>query len=135
MPGREYATLHCGASDVDKKSRTQKDAKLAEQWVRIRTRLRAELGEDVFSSWFGRVELDDVNDGDLKFSVPTAFIRKWLRSHYYEKLLESCQTEWPDVEQIAFRVRSPHKAPDASRKNLQSDDKAGPGRPRCNRMP
>jgi len=79
-----------------------------ECWQRIRKRLRAELGEDVFSSWFGRVELEDVNAATVHVSVPTRFLKNWLQSHYYERLLQCSQDEFPDTSRIEFRVRRPH---------------------------
>ena len=38
------------------------DQGAAETWARVKRRLRAELGEDIFSSWFGRLELETVVD-------------------------------------------------------------------------
>ena len=35
-------------------------------WPRILIRLRAEVGEDVFTSWFARIELDGVNAEDRR---------------------------------------------------------------------
>ena len=32
-------------------------------WTRVMQRLRAELGEDLYNSWFARMELDGRNDG------------------------------------------------------------------------
>ncbi len=32
-------------------------------WGRVKRRLRAELGEDVFASWFARLELEEVSGG------------------------------------------------------------------------
>jgi chromosomal replication initiator protein len=29
-----------------------------ERWLRVKERLRTEVGEDIFSSWFARMELD-----------------------------------------------------------------------------
>ncbi|MCI0466608.1 MAG: hypothetical protein L0Y57_06330, partial [Beijerinckiaceae bacterium] len=37
----------------------------SEAWVRIRRRLRAELGEEVFSSWFGCLELEALSGQDV----------------------------------------------------------------------
>jgi chromosomal replication initiator protein len=55
-------------------------------WGKLRQRLRAELGEDVFSSWFARMELERI-DGDLAHvSVPTRFLKSWIETHYVEKL-------------------------------------------------
>ena len=40
-------------------------------WGQACRRLRAEVGEDVFNSWFGRLELEDVSGGVARLSVPT----------------------------------------------------------------
>ena len=34
-----------------------------DSWQRVKNRLRAELGEDVFSSWFARMEIEAVDNG------------------------------------------------------------------------
>jgi len=44
------------------------DDAVQEKWRKVRERLRAELGKDLFSSWFGRMELEDVRDGGLVLS-------------------------------------------------------------------
>ncbi len=55
-------------------------------WDRLRQRLRAELGEDVFSSWFARMELERV-DGEVAIvSVPTRFLKSWIETHYVERV-------------------------------------------------
>jgi chromosomal replication initiator protein len=59
----------------------------AGMWDRVRRRLRAELGEDVFSSWFARVELEGVVAGVVRLSVPTVFLKGWIKSHYGERLM------------------------------------------------
>ena len=37
-------------------------AEIQQAWVHCCQRLRSELGEDIFTSWFGRMELDIVKD-------------------------------------------------------------------------
>ena len=49
-----------------------------ERWQRIKNQLRAELGEDVFSSWFARIELETVDEAAVRLSVPTRFLRNWI---------------------------------------------------------
>ena len=68
-------------SRVDSASLQDGAADHAEAWRRCCRRLRAELGEDVFSSWFGRLELDGVRDGVAQLSVPTRFLKSWIQSH------------------------------------------------------
>ncbi len=80
------------------------------KWRRIQSRLRAEVGDDVFTSWFGRVELESYDGRVVQVSVPTKFLRNWLQSHYSEKLLACCGTELSGVNRLEFRVRQPHMA-------------------------
>ena len=51
-----------------------------ERWRRVKDQLRSELGDDVFTSWFGRMELDAVDKGVVRLSVPTRFLRKSFAS-------------------------------------------------------
>ncbi len=77
-----------------------------EAWMRICRRLRADVGEDVFSSWFGRLELDSLTDGTASLSVPTKFLKSWIQSHYAEKLLSALAMEFPSVKTLSISVRS-----------------------------
>jgi chromosomal replication initiator protein len=77
-----------------------------EAWTRICRRLRAELGEDVFTSWFGRLELDHLAEPVVYLSVPTKFLKSWIQSHYTDRLLAGLCTEFPGVKQIVIDVRS-----------------------------
>ncbi|HXQ82951.1 MAG TPA: chromosomal replication initiator protein DnaA [Xanthobacteraceae bacterium] len=77
-----------------------------ERWRRVRDRLRSELGEDVFTSWFGRMELETVDKGVVRLSVPTRFLRNWIQSHYSERVLTKWQEEEPEATRLELSVRS-----------------------------
>jgi chromosomal replication initiator protein len=77
-----------------------------ERWRRVKDRLRSELGEDVFSSWFGRMELEAMDKGVIRLSVPTRFLRNWIQSHYSERVLTRWQEEEADVTRLELSVRS-----------------------------
>jgi chromosomal replication initiator protein len=77
-----------------------------ERWRRVKDQLRSELGDDVFTSWFGRMELDTVDRGVVRLSVPTRFLRNWIQSHYSEKVLTRWQSEESDVTRLELSVRS-----------------------------
>jgi chromosomal replication initiator protein len=77
-----------------------------ERWRRVKDQLRSELGEDVFTSWFGRMELEAVEKGLVRLSVPTRFLRNWIQSHYSEKVLLRWQSEEPEVTRLELSVRS-----------------------------
>src|ERR1044071_437013 len=55
-----------------------------ERWHKVKERLRAEVGEDVFQSWFKSMELDGLDGVTARLSVPTRFLKSWIQSHYIE---------------------------------------------------
>ena len=75
-----------------------------EVWSRVKRRLRAELGEDVFASWFARLELDVVTGG-CALCVPTRFLKSWIEAHYADRVLATYRAEAPTVERISVGVR------------------------------
>ena len=83
-------------------------ASSGDAWGRVKSRLRAELGEDVFASWFRGVELERLDEGCVHLTVATRFLRNWLRSHYYDFVLRLFRSEWAEVDRVEFRVRQPH---------------------------
>ncbi|HVY51165.1 MAG TPA: chromosomal replication initiator protein DnaA [Devosia sp.] len=77
----------------------------AEVFQRVRARLRAAVGEDVFNSWFARLELEEIVDDKAHLSVPTRFLCSWIQSNYAEKILETFKSETPHVKRLHFTVR------------------------------
>ena len=53
-----------------------------ERWKRVKERLRAEVGEDIYLSWFARMDLERVDERTAHLSVPTRFLKSWIQSHY-----------------------------------------------------
>jgi len=76
-------------------------------WTRVRGRLRAEVGDDVYSSWFARMDLEAIEDGAVRLSVPTRFLKSWIQSHYAERVLACWQAEDAELGRIELIVRSP----------------------------
>jgi chromosomal replication initiator protein len=77
-----------------------------ERWVRVKERLRAEVGEDIFLSWFARMELERVEQGTAHLSVPTRFLKSWIQSHYADRVLACWRAEDAEVQKIDVSVRS-----------------------------
>ncbi|HEY0234501.1 MAG TPA: DnaA/Hda family protein, partial [Afipia sp.] len=78
-----------------------------DRWTRVKGRLRSSVGEDVYSSWFARMDLERVQDASVHLSVPTRFLKSWIQTHYAERVLTCWQAELPEVHRIDLTVRSP----------------------------
>ena len=77
-----------------------------DRWTRVKERLRAEVGEDIFTSWFARMDLEGIDGDTIRLSVATRFLKTWIQSHYGEKVLLCWQSEVPAVRRIDIVVRS-----------------------------
>ncbi len=77
-----------------------------DQWSRVKARLRAEVGEDIFSSWFARMDFEGVASETVHLSVPTRFLKSWIQSHYHDRVLACWREESTEVRRIDLTVRT-----------------------------
>jgi chromosomal replication initiator protein len=76
-----------------------------ELFARVRARLKAAFGEDVFNSWFGRLELEELVEDLAHLSVPTRFLCTWIQSNYADKILDIFKAEAASISRLHFTVR------------------------------
>src|SRR5882724_9339562 len=77
-----------------------------DRWSRVKGRLRSSVGEDVYTSWFARMDLEGVQPESVHLSVPTRFLKSWIQAHYAERVLSCWQAEMPEVHRIDLTVRT-----------------------------
>jgi len=77
-----------------------------DQWARFKDRLRSNAGEDVYSSWFARMDLERIQDDCVYMTVPTKFLKSWIQSHYVDRVLACWQAEAPGVKRVELSVRT-----------------------------
>src|SRR6202047_3220860 len=77
-----------------------------DRWSRVKGRLRTSVGEDVYTSWFARMDLESVQQESVHLSVPTRFLKSWIQAHYAERVLTCWQAEMPEVHRIDLTVRT-----------------------------
>lgn len=101
-----------------------------DRWKRVKGRLRAAVGEDVYSSWFARMDYEGVEANTVRLSVPTKFLKTWIQAHYADRVLGCWQAEVSEVTHIELTVRSSIRAtPMRDAKPPANDDRkpVGPG--------
>jgi chromosomal replication initiator protein len=114
-------------------------------WRRCCERLRAELGEDIFNSWFGRLELESADGGQARLSVPTRFLKSWIDTHYVGHITTALTAELGPIVRIIVSVRSstrpetatnpppcaPGVLPKPQLKGSSESERSAPGAPRA----
>ena len=81
------------------------------RWERVQAQLRTQLGDEAFASWFGRCRLEAVSRSEATLSVPTTFLKTWIRTHYAKSLLTLWQKQSEDMLRIDVVVRSAVRQP------------------------
>jgi chromosomal replication initiator protein len=73
---------------------------------RVTAQIKARVGGEIYSSWFGRMKVDEYSKGLVRLSVPTAFLRSWINGHYLDLITELWKGEDPDALKVEIVVRS-----------------------------
>ena len=76
----------------------------AGDWNRVLGRMRREVGETAYRSWFGSMTVERVAGGEGVIAVPTRFLRDWVTTHYGDRLLALWRSENNEVHRISFVV-------------------------------
>jgi chromosomal replication initiator protein len=94
--------------------------RVGEAWDRVLRRLRAELGEDVYSSWFKCLELAEIDLPRVHLSVPTKFLRNWIQQHYLERISTHFTRECPEILSVSIAQRMAAQRPVARAPGIAS---------------
>ncbi|MGI9439958.1 MAG: chromosomal replication initiator protein DnaA [Parvibaculales bacterium] len=78
---------------------------LEQQWNRVRSRLRAELGEATFNSWFKLLSVTAASPGRVVLQVPTRFVRSWIEAHYLARIHNHWQAEDTSIKRIDIELQ------------------------------
>ena len=73
--------------------------------AKVHALLKAQLGEEIYGSWFKSLEFMTFEEGVVTFSVPVKFLRNWIKSHYEETLLDCCKAEFNGTTKVDVIMR------------------------------
>ncbi len=77
---------------------------LAAQWARIRGRLQSEVGEVEYRTWLRQMTLSGLDGDEITVTLPTRFLRDWVRSRYGDRLNALWQAENTAIRRVDIRV-------------------------------
>ncbi|QLF69179.1 chromosomal replication initiator protein DnaA [Peteryoungia desertarenae] len=77
---------------------------------RFSARLKAQVGPDVYASWFGRLKLHSSSKSVVRLTVPTTFLKSWINNRYLDLITSIFQSEDPSILKVEILVRSASRA-------------------------
>jgi chromosomal replication initiator protein len=73
---------------------------------RFSARLKAQVGQDVYASWFARLKLHSVSKSVVRLTVPTTFLKSWINNRYLDLITSIFQVEDKEILKVEILVRS-----------------------------
>ncbi|WP_081696256.1 chromosomal replication initiator protein DnaA [Candidatus Micropelagos thuwalensis] len=93
-------------TEQNRQGKTTDDLVIAKrQWERVRSRLRAELGEATFNSWFRHLEILKATATSITIQVPTKFIGSWIETNYLKRILGHWKKENDAISKINVSIQ------------------------------
>jgi len=89
---------------------------LVHSWARIRARLLQEVGEVEYRTWLRHMALVGIDGDEVTVSLPSRFLRDWVRSHYADKLDSLWQAENAGVRRVDLRIGGGVEPPDGPKR-------------------
>lgn len=78
--------------------------KLDEQWARVRTRLKDEIGEAAYRNWLRGLSLIGIEGSELVLGVPSRVARDWVRTNYADRLRALWAAENPAIKSVEIML-------------------------------
>ena len=88
---------------------------LEAHWARINQQLVDEFGQNVFDSWFKRVRLEEQRGNAVVLTVPTKFLRSWIRNHYLKRIKALWHDAASVIEDVVLDLRGVERMPAGAR--------------------
>lgn len=82
------------------------DMKHGVLFERVSARLKAQVGPDVYASWFARLKLHSVSKSVVRLTVPTTFLKSWINNRYLELITSLFQAEDSEILKVEILVRT-----------------------------
>ena len=101
-----------GSNSVPSSAGTHGAGQIAESWARIRGRLREEVGEVEYRTWLRQMTLAGIEGDEAIITLPTRFLRDWVRSHYGDRLQALWRQEQAHLRRLDLRVSADSTALD-----------------------
>lgn len=76
------------------------------QWVRASRKLKAEIGAVPYRTWLSKASVVGLEDGEATISLPSAFLRDYVRNHFLDRLTAFWRADNPSVIRVQAVVAS-----------------------------
>lgn len=73
-------------------------------WAKIRSQLRADVGDREYRTWLQQLTLMEIEPEEVRLGLPTRFLADWVRREYGDRLRMLWKAELPRVRHVSIAV-------------------------------
>ena len=99
-------------------------------WGRVKTNLVARVGKNNYATWIEPLKLLAVDQGVVRFEVPTTFFGNWVSRNFSDHILAQLRDALPAVDRVEFvvvrAVAPDSNAPDSNAPESGTPEPAAP---------
>jgi chromosomal replication initiator protein len=110
--------------------RLEADAAQAEIWTHAMQRIRAKVGQEVYSAWFEKLDLWGFENGTVHVTAATKFLQGWITQNYLGIMRQALQSGSADIVAVKVWVRSGQRAPSAKPQATVASARQPTGQPK-----
>ncbi len=82
---------------------------LAGNWKEVQISLHKEYGDSVFKNWILPITFNSASNKVLDISVPTRFMRDWVKTHYAESIRKTWSNKFDVINHVDVSISSSSK--------------------------
>ncbi|MXV44449.1 chromosomal replication initiator protein DnaA [Saccharibacter sp. 17.LH.SD] len=99
------------AQSLDAAVTSSETALLEATWIRIRDRLKTEVGDVEYRTWLQQIVLGPLDEDEIVLFLPSRFLRDWVRGQYGERLQTLWRQESKVIQRVELQVRKETTSP------------------------
>lgn len=92
-------------------------------WSDVLNELNEHYGQAIYDSWFKKINLEGGNNNKLSLSVPTRFIRDWIKTNYIEKIKNLVSIHNPSIYEVELLINKNIKSEISSSVIVNAEEK------------
>ena len=77
---------------------------LSKDWQKFQAELIKIFGNATFENWFAKLEIHELSDHSITFSVPNRFIKEWVAVNYIDQLNDILKNFFVGIFDVDFFV-------------------------------
>jgi len=85
-------------------------------WEKALARIQLDISEPNFKTWFKGTNISDIKDNKVVVSVPSNFVRSWIKNKYHKKILKALKYIDKNIKDVDYIINTSNYQPKSDKR-------------------